>query len=142
MAPPALTPDEYRPLANENLMPFPPQAVLLAGTLAGRYRPGRHHHHNGFLQHLFATSPWLAGIMVALLVIAGLVLTLVKKAGKVLEGTPWYVRLGLLATAGFGIFRLLNRKKHAPHQEDAWHGTDHWQPAPRDRTRLGDPSGR
>lgn len=30
-------------------------------------------------------------------------------AGRVLDGTPWYVRVALLATAGFGIFRLLSR---------------------------------
>jgi hypothetical protein len=43
----------------------------------------------------------------------GLVLALIKAAGRVLEGTPWYVRLALLATASFGIFRVLNRKKRA-----------------------------
>ena len=37
-------------------MPFLPQEALRSIMLAGRYRPGQHHHHNGFLQHLFATS--------------------------------------------------------------------------------------
>jgi hypothetical protein len=88
-----------------------PQATLLAATLAGRYRPGQHRDHNGFLQHLFAASPWLGAIVVALLVLVGLVLALIKAAGRFLDGTPWYARLALLATAAFGIFRVLNRKR-------------------------------
>ena len=91
--------------------PFP-QASLLAIMMAGHYRPGQHHHYNGFLQHAFATSPWLGAMVVALIVLVGLVLALIKKAGRVLEGTPWYVRLALLVTAGFGIFWLPSRKKH------------------------------
>jgi hypothetical protein len=89
------------------------QATLLATLLAGRHRPGQHRDHNGFLQHVFATSPWLGAIVVALIVLVGLVLALIKAAGRVLEGTPWYVRLALLATAGSGIFRVLNRKRRA-----------------------------
>ncbi len=81
--------------------------------LAGRYRSGQHRGHNGFLQHVFATSPWLGAIVIALIVILGLVLALTKAAGRVLEGTPWYVRLGLLATAALGFFRVLNRKSQA-----------------------------
>ena len=81
--------------------------------LAGRYRPGQHHHHNGFLELVFTTSPWLGAIVVAVIVLVGLVLTVIKKAGRVLEGTPWYVRLALLVTVGFGIFRLLSQKKRA-----------------------------
>ncbi len=91
------------------------QAALLAIMLARRYRPG-HHYHNGFLQHGFATSPWLGAIVVAVIVLVGLVLALIKKAGCALEGIPWYVRLALLVTVGFGIFQMLGRKKQAtPH---------------------------
>lgn len=72
---------------------------------------GQHHYHDGFLHHVFATSPWLGATLVVLIVVAGLVLALVTKAGRVLEGMPWYVRLALLTTAGFGIFRLLSRWK-------------------------------
>jgi hypothetical protein len=116
---------------NEPVTSFP-KAGLLAMMMAGRYRPG-HHHHNGFLQHAFATSPWLGAIMVALIVLAGLVLALIKKARRVLEGTPWYVRLALLVAAGLGIFRLLSRRKQATPQS-IWHPPDGWQPAPpRDR---------
>jgi hypothetical protein len=92
--------------------PFP-QATLLATRLAGRYRPGQHRDHNGFLQHVFATSPWLGAIVIALIVILGLALALIKAAGRVLDGTPWYVRLGLLSTAAFGLIRVLNRKSRA-----------------------------
>jgi hypothetical protein len=109
------------------------QAALLAIMMAGRYRPGQHHHHNGVLQHAFATSPWLGAIVVALIVLVGLVLALIKKAGRVLEGTPWYVRLALLVTAGFGIFRLLSRTRRATPQ-GIWHPPDGWETAPpRDR---------
>jgi F0F1-type ATP synthase assembly protein I len=104
---------------NEPLTAFP-RATLLAIKMAGRYRPGRHHHHNGFLQHVFATSPWLGAIVVALVVLVGLVLALIKQAGRVLEGTPWYVRVALLVTAGFGIFRLLSRREQATPQ-GIWH---------------------
>jgi len=97
---------------NEPVTSFP-QATLLATMLAGRYRPGQHRDHNGFLQYVFATSPWLGAIVVALIVIVGLVLALIKAAGRVLDGTPWYVRLALLAIAAFGIFRVLNRKRRA-----------------------------
>ena len=58
---------------NEPLTAFP-RATMLAIMMAGRYRPGRHRHHNGFLQHVFATSPWLGAIVVALVVLVGLVL--------------------------------------------------------------------
>jgi F0F1-type ATP synthase assembly protein I len=97
---------------NEPVTSFP-QATLLATLLAGRYHPGQHRAHNGFLQHVFATSPWPGAIVVALIVLVGLVLALIKAAGRVLEGTPWYMRLALLATVGFGIFRVLNRKRRA-----------------------------
>ena len=108
---------------------YVPRAALPAIMLAGRYRPGRHHHHNGFLQHVFATSPWLGGIAVALIVLAGLALAVIKTAGRVLDGTPWYVRLALLVTAGIGIFRLLRRKNQATPQ-GIWHAADGWEPAP------------
>jgi hypothetical protein len=112
---------------NEPVTSFP-QAAPLAIMLAGQ-----HHHHNGFLQHVFATSPWLGAVMVALIVVVGLVLAVIKKAGRVLEGTPWYVRLALLVTAGFGISRLLSRKKRAtPH--GIWRPPDGRESAPpRDR---------
>jgi hypothetical protein len=105
-----------------------PQAALLAIRMSRRYRPGQHHHHNGFLQNAFATSPWLGATVVALIVLAGLVLALIKKARLVLEGIPWSVRLALLVTAGFGIFRLLSRKKQATPQRTQ-HPPGGWQPA-------------
>jgi hypothetical protein len=88
---------------NEPVRSFP-QAAVLAAMLAGRYRPGRHRDHYGFLQQVFATSPWLSVTVIALIVIAGLVLALIKAAGRLLGGTPWYVRLALLVTAAFGIY--------------------------------------
>jgi F0F1-type ATP synthase assembly protein I len=106
-----------------------PRAALLAIMMAGRYRPGRHRHQNGFLHHAFATSPWLGAIVVALIVLVGLVLALIKQAGRVLEGTPWYVRVALLVTAGFGIFRLLSRREQATPQ-GSWHPPDGSQPDP------------
>jgi hypothetical protein len=56
--------------------------------MSRRYRPGQHHNHNGFLQHAFATSPWLGATVVALIVLVGLVLALIKTARQTLEGTP------------------------------------------------------
>jgi len=126
---------------NEPVTSFP-QAALLAIVLAGRYRPGRHHHHNGFRQHVIATSPWPGAITVALIVLVGLVLALIKKAGRVLQGTPWYVRLALLVTAGIGIFRLLSRKKQATPQ-GIWHAADGWEPRPATGPdRVGSPPDR
>lgn len=90
-------------------MPAAAQTVLLATTLAGRYRPGRHPHH-GFLQHLFATDPWLGVLVIAPIVVLGLILAVTKRAGRVLAGVPWYARVAMLAAAGFGIVRLLSRK--------------------------------
>jgi hypothetical protein len=72
---------------NEPLTAFP-RAAVLAIMMAGRYRPGGHRHHNGFLQHAFATSPWLGVIVAALIVLVGLVFALIKQAGRVLEGPP------------------------------------------------------
>ena len=113
--------------------PFP-RAAPLAVMLAGRYRPGQHDHPNGFLQHAFATSPLPGAIVAALIVFAGLVLALINKAARVLEGTPRDVRLALLVTAGFGIFPLPGRNKQATPQ-GIWHAADGWEPAPpRDRT--------
>jgi hypothetical protein len=108
-------------------MSYPP-AALLAIRMSRRYRPGQHHHHNGFLLHAFTTPPWLGATVVALIVLAGVVLALTKVARLVLEGTPWYVRLALLVTAGLGIFRLLSRKEQAtpqriPHPPDGWPGS-------------------
>jgi hypothetical protein len=120
-------------LMNERVTSFP-EAALLAIMMAGRYRPGRHHHHNGFLQHAFAASPWLGAIAVALIALVGLMLALINKAGRVLEATPWYVRLALLVAVAFGIFRVLGRKKQATPQV-IWHAADGREPAPpRDQT--------
>ena len=94
------------------MTPFP-QAALLATMLAGRYQPRQHRDHDGFLQHVFAASPWLGAIGLALIVLLGLVLALIKAAGGALDRTPWYMRLALLATAGFGIIRVLNRRRRA-----------------------------
>jgi len=90
-----------------------PRATPLATMPAGRYHPGQHRHHNGFLQHAFATSPWPGLIAITLIVIAVLVLALIKAAGRVLDGTPWYARLALLAATALGVFRILNRKTQA-----------------------------
>jgi len=129
-----MTPIPMTPIPMTEPVTSFPRAALLAIMLAGRYRPGQHDHHSGSLQHVFATSPLLGAIVVALIVFAGLVLALIKKAARVLEGAPWYVRLALLVTAGFGIFRLLGRKKQATPQ-GIWHAADGWEPAPpRDRT--------
>jgi hypothetical protein len=106
-----------------------PQAAMLASTMAGRYRPGQHHRRNGFLEHAFATSPWLGATVVILIVLAGLVLALIKTARRILDGTPRSVRLALLVTAGLGIFRLLSRKKQATPQRIP-HPPGGWQPAP------------
>jgi hypothetical protein len=87
--------------------------ALLIITSAGRDRPGPHHARNGFLQHILATDPWLGVMVLIAIVLAGLTLALIKTTGRILAGTPWYVRLALLAMAGLGISRLLSRKSHA-----------------------------
>jgi hypothetical protein len=86
---------------NEPVMSLP-YAARLAIMLAGRYRPGQHQHRNGFLPHVFAISPWLGAVMVALIVVVGLVLALIKKAGRVLKGTLWYVRCGAMTCESAG----------------------------------------
>jgi hypothetical protein len=106
-----------------------PQAAMLASTMAGRHRPGQHHQHDGFLEHAFATSPWLGATVVVLIVLAGRVLALLKTARRILDGTPWSVRLALLVTASLGIFRLLSRKKQATPRR-IQDPPDGWQPAP------------
>jgi len=116
---------------NELVAPFS-RAALLAIVRARRYSPGRHQHHNGFLRHAFATSPWLGAIVLAVIVLVGLVLAVIKKAGRILEGTPWYLRLALLVTVGLGVFRLLSQKKQAT-PEDIRHPPDGWQPTGPDR---------
>jgi hypothetical protein len=83
-----------------------PEAALLVIMVRARYRPVPHHTRDGFLGHAFAISPWLGAIVVALIVLGGLLLALVKTAGRVLDGTPWYVRLALLVTAALGVSRL------------------------------------
>ena len=67
--------------------------------------------------------------MVALIVLMGLVLALIKTARRELEGAPWPVRLALLVTVGLGFFRLLSRKEQATMQR-IQHPPDGWQPAP------------
>jgi hypothetical protein len=52
--------------------------------MSRRYRPGQHDNHDGFLQHAFATSHWLGGIVAALIILVGLVLALIKTARQVL----------------------------------------------------------
>lgn len=84
-------------------------ALLLVMT-AGRDHAGRPHGREGFLSHLVASDPWLGAIVIAVIVLAGLTLVLIKTTGRLLEGTPWYVRLALLAGAGFGVSRLLRRR--------------------------------
>lgn len=84
-----------------------PQAALLSIVVRALYHHGRRQQHDGFLRHTFAISPWLGAVAVALIVLGCLLLVLIKGAGRVVEGTPWYVRLALLATAGFGMFWLL-----------------------------------
>jgi hypothetical protein len=112
-----------------DLVPSFPQAAGLVIIAAGRYRPGLHRHHNGFVQHAFATSPWLGAIVVVLIVLGGLAIALIRNAGRVLESTPWYVRVALLVAAGFGISRLLSRKNPGSPQ-GIWVPPDSSQPTP------------
>jgi hypothetical protein len=77
---------------------------------------------------MFVISPWLGAIVVALIVLVSLVRALIKKAGRILEGSPWYVRLALLVAVGIGTFRLLSRKKQARPQR-IQHPPDSWEPA-------------
>ena len=93
--------------------------ALLVITSAGRDRPGPHHAHNGFVPHLLAADPWLGVIVIAVIILAGLMLTLIKATGRILDGTPWYVRLALLAAAGFAISRL-RRNRHAAPPQGIW----------------------
>jgi hypothetical protein len=95
--------------------------ALLVIRAAGRDRPGPRHARNGFLPHLLAADPWLGVIVIAAIVLTCLMLALIKTTGRILEGTPWYVRLALLATAGFGISRMLNRNRHAEPPQGTWH---------------------
>lgn len=82
----------------------------------------QHHYHDGFLHQVFVASPWLGATLVVLIVVVGLVLALLTKAGRVLNVLPWYVRLALLATAGLGIFRLLSRRRATP--DGSWRPPD------------------
>lgn len=84
----------------------------------GRDRPGPHHARSGFLAHLLAAGPWLGVTVITAIVLAGFTLALVKATGRVLEGTPWYVRLALLAAAGSGISRLFRRNAPAAPPRD------------------------
>jgi hypothetical protein len=105
------------------------QAGELGIRVAGRYHPGRHRRHHGFLQHAFATSPWLGAMVVVVIVLGVLALALIKSAGRVIEGTPWYVRVALLVTAGLGLFRLLSRKDSGP-APGSWVPPDTSRPSP------------
>jgi hypothetical protein len=97
------------------------QPALAVITAAGRDRPGPHHARSGFLAHLLAADCWLGVMVIAAIVLVGLMVALAKTAGRVLEGTPWYVRLALLATAGFGISRLLRRNERAAPPRGTWY---------------------
>jgi uncharacterized oligopeptide transporter (OPT) family protein len=91
-------------------MSFARHPALLLVMMAGRDRTGRPHGREGFLSRLVASDPWLGAIVIAVIAVAGLTLVLIKTTGRLLEGTPWYVRLALLAGAGFGVSRLLRRR--------------------------------
>lgn len=95
------------------MTPSARQPALLVVTVAGRHRPGLPHARNGFLSYLLTTDPWLGVIVIIAIVLAGLMLALIKTTGRMLESTPWYVRLALLASAGLGISWLLGRNRRA-----------------------------
>ena len=98
------------------------QSALLVITAAMRDRPGPHHARNGFLPHLLAADPWLGAVVIAAIVLAGLMFTLIRTSGRILEGTPWCVRLALLAAAGFWISRLLSRSHWKERSSASWSG--------------------
>lgn len=104
-------------------MPSARQPALLVTTAAGRHRPGPPHARHGFLSHLLTTDPWLGVVVIIAIVLAGLVLALIKTTGRILDRTPWHVRLALLASAGLGISWLLGRNRRA---ESGPHGA--WYP--------------
>jgi hypothetical protein len=101
-------------------MPSPTLSAQLVAVTVSHDHPARHHHDSGFLSHLFATSPLLGTIVVIAIVIACFMLILLRAVGRVFEGTPWYVRLALLGTAGYGIFRLLSRQRLAAPPQGPW----------------------
>jgi hypothetical protein len=77
----------------------------------------------------FATSPWLGAMVLVVIVLGGLALALIRNAGRIIEDTPWYVRVALLAAAGFGLFRLLGRKNSGS-APGTWVPPDTSQPTP------------
>lgn len=85
-----------------------------------RDRPGQHHGRNGFLSHLLAAYPWLGVIVIVAIILVALLLALIKTTGRALAGTPWWIRLALLAAAGLGISRLFSRNRRATPPQDAW----------------------
>jgi hypothetical protein len=94
-------------------MPSARQPALTVITVVGRHRPGSPHARDGFLSHLLTTDPWLGVIVIIAIIFAGLMLALIKTTGRILESTPWYVRLALLAPAGLGISWLFGRNRRA-----------------------------
>lgn len=84
-----------------------------------RDHPGPRHARNGLLPHLFATDPWLGVLVIVAIILAALVLVLIKTTGRILTGTPWWVRLGLLAAAGVWISRRLSPDKRGTPSQDA-----------------------
>ena len=94
-------------------MPSARQPALTVITAPGRHRPGLPHARDGFLSHLLTTDPWLGVIVIIVIVLAGLVVALIKTTGRILDSTPWYIRLALLASAALGISWLLRRNRRA-----------------------------
>ena len=67
--------------------------------------PGAHGGHG--IAHFFSAMPWLAWPLVAVAVLVFLALLPLRMFGS----APWYVRLGLLASAGTGILLWWRRRK-------------------------------
>ena len=96
------------------MMPSARQPAPLVIAVSERHHPGQPHAGNGFLWHLLTTDTWLGVIVIIAIVLAGLMLAMIKATGRILSGTPWYVRLALLASAGLGISWLLGRNRRTP----------------------------
>lgn len=98
------------------------QSASFAFLMAWHHHPPvTSHGDGGFLSHLFGSSSWLGTLATAGLIGLCVIYILVKKIGRVLfEGTPWYARLALLGTAGYGIYRLLGRGRAQRPPWPAW----------------------
>jgi hypothetical protein len=71
------------------------------------------------------------------LIVLCVIYILVKKVGRFFfEGTPWYARLALLGTAGYGIYRLLGRGRA---QRPPW-PTPPWPAPPQQEPWQAEPS--